>query len=297
MARLTDHGLTDGMNPILVLGGTGKVGSRVVARLTQQATDVRIGARRTGFDWLDQSTWDPALAGVRAVFVVPLDGATLTGEFVTKAVEAGVERVVLLSGRGVDVPGYGRDDNTTGLTHVLGEKAVRELDIAWTILRPGWFAQNFSEGFFAPAVQAGELRLPAGDGAVTFVDAEDIADVAVAALTEEKHAGETYELSGPRALTMAEAMDAISVASGREVRYVPLTPEQFIAECVQDGWSQQDAADFADVVGAVRRGLDAHVSDGVQRALGREARDFATFASNTVWSAVPSPWRDGRPST
>ncbi|WP_051795399.1 NAD(P)H-binding protein [Kibdelosporangium aridum] len=285
------------MDPILVLGGTGKVGSRVVSRFNQQGTDVLVGARRTGFDWLDQSTWDPALAGVRAVFVVPLDGATLTGEFVSKAVEAGVERVVLLSGRGVDVPGYGSDDNTAGLTHVLGEKAVRELDIPWTILRPGWFAQNFSEGFFAPAVQAGELRLPAGDGAATFVDAEDIADVAVAALTEDKHAGETYELSGPRALTMAQVADAISTASGREVRYVPITSEEFIAESVRDGWPQQDAADFADVIGAIRRGLDAHVSDGVPRALGREARDFATFASNALWSAVPSPWRDGRPST
>ncbi|MCE7002955.1 NAD(P)H-binding protein [Kibdelosporangium philippinense] len=271
------------MDPILVLGGTGKTGKRVVSRLEEQGVSARVGARQTGFDWLDESTWDRALAGVKAVFVVPLDGTTLTRAFVDKAVANGVERVVLLSGRGVDNPEYGSDTNATGLTHVEGEKAVRELEIPWTILRPGWFAQNFSEGFFAPAVQAGELRLPAGGGGVTFVDAQDIADVAVAALTEDKHAGEIYELSGPQAVTMAEAAEAISAAGGRQVRYVPLTVDEFVAESIRDGWPPQDAADFAEVVSAIERGLEDHVSDGVDRALGRAPRDFKTFANTTTW--------------
>ncbi|WP_217280382.1 NAD(P)H-binding protein [Kibdelosporangium persicum] len=284
------------MDPILVIGGTGKSGSRVVAQLKQQGREVRIGARSTGFDWLDESTWDSTVTGAAAVFVVPLDGTTLTGAFVRRAVELGVRRVVLLSGRGVDTPGYGSADNALGNTHVLGEQAVRALDVDWTILRPGWFAQNFSEGFFAPAVQAGEIRVPAGDGAATFVDAEDIAAVAVAALTEDKHGGEIYELSGPRALTMAEAAAEISAASGRQVRYVPLTPEQYVAEAVEQGMSPEEAAAFGEVYDALRRGLDAHVSDGVERALGRRPRDFSDFAKST-WLAVPLPLRDDKPST
>ncbi|GAA2432572.1 NAD(P)H-binding protein [Actinomadura vinacea] len=267
--------------PILILGGTGKTGRRVASLLRAQGTPVR-AASRSGehpFDWTDRATWAPALEGVRAVFVVPLDGETLTGPLVERAVRLGAERVVLLSGRGVDVPGYGAEDSPLAATHIEGERAVRDLDgTTWTIVRPGWFAQNFSEGFFQDAVRAGEIRIPAGDGAASFVDAEDIAAVAAAALTEDGHAGRIYELSGPRALTMAEATAEISEATGRPVRYVPLTPEEFVAELVKEGWAEPDAQDFADAVAPIRNGLDAHISDGVRQALGREPRGFAAFA-------------------
>src|SRR5262245_30792776 len=133
--------------PILILGGTGKTGRRAASLLRAQGTPVR-AASRSGehpFDWTDRATWDPVLEGVRAVFVVPLDGAGLTGPFVERAVRLGVERVVLLSGRGVDVPGYGAEDSPLAATHIEGERAVRNLGgAAWTIVRPGWFAQNFS---------------------------------------------------------------------------------------------------------------------------------------------------------
>lgn len=299
MDRLTGAALTDAMSQhsILVVGGTGKSGSRVVSRLRALGAPVR-AASRSGehpFDWNDRGTWDPALDGVKAVYVVPLDGATLTRPFVERAVELEVERVVLLSGRGVDVPGYAGETSIAGATHVDGESAVRASGAAWTILRPGWFAQNFSEGFFLDSILSGELRLPAGDGAVSFVDAEDIAAVAMAALTEDGHAGQTYELSGPRALTMGEAVAEISAAIGREIRYVPLAADEFVAELTGQGWSAAEARDYADAVAPIPRGMDSHISDGVQRALGRPPRDFTDFVESAAaagaWDMSPARMR------
>lgn len=276
-------------HPILVTGGTGKSGSRVVSRLRAQGAPVRVASRsgEPAFDWHDRTTWDTALEGVKAVYLVPLDGQLLTRSFVERAAQLGVERVVLLSGRGVDVPGYSGEANIAGATHVDGESAVRESGIAWTILRPAWFAQNFSEGIFRDAILAGELRLPAGDGAASFVDAEDIAAVAVAALTEDGHAAQTYELSGPRALTIAEAVTEISEATGRRIRYVPLSPGEFVTELTGQGWPAAEAEDYAEAVSPIRRGMDSHISDGVWRALGRQPRDFTDYVKAAVnaWHA------------
>jgi uncharacterized protein YbjT (DUF2867 family) len=271
-------------HPILVTGGTGKSGSRVVSRLRAQGVPVRVASRsgEPAFDWHDRTTWDTALDSVKAVYLVPLDGQLFTRPFVERAAQLGVERVVLLSGRGVDVPGYSGEANIAGATHVDGESAVRESGIAWTILRPAWFAQNFSEGIFRDAILAGELRLPAGDGAASFVDAEDIAAVAVAALTEDGHAAQTYELSGPRALTIAEAVAEISEATGRRIRYVPLSPGEFVTELSGQGWPAAEAEDYAEAVSPIRRGMDSHVSDGVWRALGRQPRDFTDYVKAAV---------------
>jgi uncharacterized protein YbjT (DUF2867 family) len=271
-------------HPILVTGGTGKSGSRVVSRLRAQGVPVRVASRsgEPAFDWHDRTTWDTALDSVKAVYLVPLDGQLFTRPFVERAAQLGVERVVLLSGRGVDVPGYSGEANIAGATHEDGESAVRESGIAWTILRPAWFAQNFSEGIFRDAILAGELRLPAGDGAASFVDAEDIAAVAVAALTEDGHAAQTYELSGPRALTIAEAVAEISEATGRRIRYVPLSPGEFVTELSGQGWPAAEAEDYAEAVSPIRRGMDSHVSDGVWRALGRQPRDFTDYVKAAV---------------
>jgi uncharacterized protein YbjT (DUF2867 family) len=270
--------------PILVTGGTGKSGRRVVSQLAERGVPVRVGSRSGAppFDWTDRDTWDAALDGVARVYVVPLDGERLTRPFVQRCAAHGVERLVLLSGRGVDVPGYVPEDSAAGLTHVDGEHAVRTSSLQWTVLRPGWFAQNFSEGFFRDAVLAGELRLPGGDGAATFVDAEDIAAVAVEALSGDGHGGRTYELSGPRPVTLAEAAATIAEATGRAVRYVPVPPEDFVAELVGQGWPRADAEDYALAVSPLRRGLDSHVSDGVRRALGREPRDFTDFVKDAA---------------
>ncbi|WP_447008715.1 NAD(P)H-binding protein [Saccharothrix sp. DSM 118769] len=270
--------------PILVTGATGKSGSRVVKQLRAQGRPVRAAARHGEhvFDWTDSGTWDAALEGAQSAYIVQLDGTMLVRPFVELAVKHGVRRIVLASGRGIDNPDYAND--STGMLEGLldSEAAVRESGLEWTITRPGWFAQNFSEGFFADYVRAGELRLPAADGAASFVDAEDIAAVVVAALTEDKHSGQIYELSGPAAITLAEAVAAISEAAGREVRYVPLSVEDFVAELVEQGLPREDASVFADMVEPLRNNTDAYLSDGVQRALGRPPRTFAEFAKSTA---------------
>ncbi|MEO3829952.1 NAD(P)H-binding protein [Actinomadura sp. B10D3] len=286
MDRLGGSRLAGAMteHPILVTGATGKSGRRVVEQLRAKGLAVR-AATRNGehpFDWSDRGTWDAALEGVRAVYIVQLDGTKFVRPFVERAVRHGVRRLVLASGRGIDRPNYVKDDGGVLKGMLDSEDAVRDSGLEWTISRPGWFAQNFSEGFFADAVRAGELRLPAGDGAAAFVDAEDIAAVVVAALTEDRHAGQIYELSGPRAVTLTEAAATISEAAGREVRYVPLAVQDYVAELVQQGWSPADAASFADVIEPLREGKDEYVSDGVQRALGRPPRTFAEFAKSTA---------------
>ncbi|XVS67523.1 NAD(P)H-binding protein [Actinosynnema sp. CA-299493] len=275
--------------PILVVGGTGKTGKRVVSHLRARGATVRVAARRNAdvaFSWTDRDTWAPALAGVRAVHVVPMDDVSPTGEFVAAAIDAGVRRFTLLSARGVDVPGYYGVDNPGTATHLDGEKALRESDVDWTVLRPGWFMQNFDEGFFRDDVLRGELRLAAADGSAAFVDAEDIGEVAAAALTEDGHSGRVYDLTGPRALTFHEALAEIAEASGPRAEYVPLSEEEFVAELVEAGWSPSDAAGWSDALAPIRRGDEGVLADGVRQALGREPRDFTAFAA-----AARDAWR------
>ncbi|ANZ40278.1 NAD(P)-dependent oxidoreductase [Lentzea guizhouensis] len=274
------------VDQVLVTGATGKSGKRVVRQLRERGHRVRAAARsgEQVFDWLDRSTWEAALAGVRAVYVVQVDGTKLVRPFVELAADLGVRRVVLASGRGIDDPDYATDSGGVLDGLVDSENAVRESGLEWTITRPGWFAQNFSEGFFADAVSTGELRLPAGDGAASFVDAEDIAAVVTAALTEDGHDRQVYELSGPAAVTVEEAVATISEHARRNVRYVPLSPSEYVAELVSQGVTPQDAQAFADVVEPLRNGTDAYLSDGVQRALNRPPRTFAEFAAATVWA-------------
>lgn len=259
--------------PVLVTGGTGKTGRRVAERLTALGRPVRIGSRSAEipFDWDDKSTWDAALSGVSAVYLAyaPDAGfpgaAEIIGGFAAKAAAAGVTRIVLLTGRG-----------EAGAE--LTEKTVAAVPgVELTIVRAAVFAQNFSEGFLAEAVQAGALPFPAGDVAEPFVDVEDIADVAVAALTDERHIGELYELTGPRLLTFAEAAAEVSAVIGRHVQYVPLTPEQFRDGMIEAGVPADFAAQLAELMREIMDGHNARLADGVRRALGREARDFGDY--------------------
>ncbi|MET7368813.1 NAD(P)H-binding protein [Streptomyces sp. NPDC005566] len=276
---------------VLVTGGTGKTGRRVVARLREQGVRTRAASRsgETRFDWADPDTWKAALEGVTAVYIVPLDTSpSPTPALVELAVASGVERLVLLSARGVDVPGYFGEAYEGEGPHREGEAAVRASGADWTILRPGWFAQNFSEGVFLDGVAGGELALPVGDGAAAFVDADDIAAVAVAALTQDGHTGEVYELSGPRALGLAEVLDEIARATGRRASYVGVDDAAFRAGLVAQGMPEAEAALWADALLPIRTGREAQVSDGVRRALGRAPRDFADFVRD---AAAEGAWR------
>ncbi|GAA5049919.1 NAD(P)H-binding protein [Nocardia callitridis] len=253
-------------------------------------------ASRTGehpFDWTDPGTWDAALDGVHALYLVQLNGSRLVRPFVDNALRHGVRRIVLASGRGLDDPDYIRGNGDIRNAALDSEAAVRDSGLEWTISRPGWFAQTFTEGIYADAVRAGELRLPAGDGAASFLDADDVAAVVVAALTGDDHVGRTYELSGPRAVTLTEVAATLSEITGRAIRYVPLSRPEYVAELVRQGVSGKDVEAFANVAESLRLRKDAHVSDGVQRALGRAPRTFAA-AIQGVEAVIDPPVRQGR---
>jgi uncharacterized protein YbjT (DUF2867 family) len=268
----------------LVLGGTGKIGRRVAKRLLAQGMRTRVGSRsgRPPFDWEDRSTWSPVLEGVRSAYVsyspdLAVPGAAETvGSFAELAVQSGVRRLVLLAGRG--------EPETE-----LGEDAVRESGADLTIVRSTFFAQNFSEDFWRDLVVSGEVALPAGEVPEPFVDADDIADVAVAALTDERHIGEVYELTGPRLLTFAEAVDEIARATGREIRYVPISSEEFASAAAAEGVPSEIVDLLTYVFGEVLDGRNAHLADGVQQALGREPRDFSDYARDAAASGVWDP--------
>jgi uncharacterized protein YbjT (DUF2867 family) len=267
--------------PILVLGGTGKTGRRVAGRLIALGRPVRIGSR-TGvppFNWEDRDTWAPALAGAASVYLsyypdVAAPGALETvAEFARLAVGRGVPRLVMLSGRGE--PGA-----------EAAERAVRDCGAAVTILRSAWFSQNFSEDFLLQSVLAGEVALPAADTPEPFVDAGDIADVAVAALTDDIHLGQLYELTGPRLLTFAEAVTQIATATGRHIRYLPISIEEYAAAATEQGVPPGVVELLSYLFTEVLDGRNAHLSDGVHRALGREPRPFTDFARATAASGV-----------
>jgi uncharacterized protein YbjT (DUF2867 family) len=273
----TRHELT------LVLGGTGKTGRRVVERLTAGGIPVRVGSRSGAppFDWNDRPTWAPVLDGVRSVYVshyqdaVP-GAAETVGAFAELAVTGGARRLVLLSGRG--------EEEAERV-----EQAVRDAGAELTIVRSTWFAQNFSESYWAEEILSGELALPAGEVPEPFVDADDIADVAVAALTDDRHIGQLYELTGPRLLTFADAVNEIGQAAGREVRYVPVSIEDYAAGAAEQGVPGDVIQLLTYLFTEVLDGRNAHLAEGVQRALGREPRDFRDYARDAAATGVWKP--------
>ncbi|MFJ5534760.1 NAD(P)H-binding protein [Streptomyces sp. NPDC093261] len=270
------------MKNILILGGTGKTGSRIARRLKAAGRPVRTASRTSAdipFDLDNPSTWEHALAGVTAAYLVEpnlrmsKDRQARIPQFVTEAVTAGVRRLVLLSAP--------RAGETAHPLHAA-EQAVRGSGVDWAILRPNWFSQNFSEGPWLPGILAGTLALPTGGGRTPFVDAEDIAEVAASALTEDRHSGHTYELTGPRAIGFGEAAHLIAEATGRTIRHTDIDPDVFVQRQVAAGVSSDVARLLADVLAAIGDGSGAALSDGVERALGRPPRAFEDFVAQAA---------------
>ncbi len=269
--------------PILILGGTGKTGRRLAERLTARNIPVRIGSR-TGtpsFDWLDKGTWEAALDGVGAVYIsyypdIAVPGAAETVEaFARLAVERGVKRLVLLSGRGETEA-------------QRAEEMVKASGADWTILRCSWFSQNFSEGFLVENILEGEVALPVGNVGEPFVDADDIADVAEAVLMEHGHVGQLYELTGPRLLSFAEAVAEIGKATGRDIRYRRISHAEFTETIAAHNLPPEFAWLLDELFTEVLDGRNETLTDGVKRALGRQPKDFSTYATETaaggIWS-------------
>jgi len=261
------------MKPILILGGTGKTGRRIAERLAARQIPTRIGSRsgQPSFDWTDRATWDGALDGIGAIYIsyypdLAIPGAAeAVGALIDLAKARGIRRLVLLSGRG---------ETEAQVT----EDILMRSGADWTVLRCAWFCQNFSETLMADMVLGGEIALPAGDVGEPFVDADDIADAAVAAFTDDRHVGQLYELTGPRLLTFADAAAEISAAAGRRIAFRQLSHEAFAA-AMAEGQTPPDVAWLVSYLfREVLDGRNEWVADGVSRVLGRQPRDFADYA-------------------
>ncbi|MEU3014667.1 NAD(P)H-binding protein [Nocardia asteroides] len=268
----------------LVTGVTGKTGSRVAALLAAAGHPVRPGSRTAPipFDWADRATWAPALAGVDSVYLAFQPDLAVPGApdtiraFTAAAVAAGVRSVVLLSGRGEPEA-------------LECEEIVRDSGLTWTVVRCSFFAQNFSEGAFVDDVLAGAVALPNGDVPEPFVHADDIAEVAAAALTDARHAGQVYELTGPRALTFAEAVGEIAEATGREIAFIPVTRPEFVAALSEYQVPGEVISLLDYLFGTVLDGRNSAPADGVRRALGRAPRDFTDYAKEVAATGAWAP--------
>ncbi|MFI5721954.1 NmrA family transcriptional regulator [Streptomyces cyaneofuscatus] len=266
------------MGTVLVTSGTGKTGRRVAERLAALGVPVRAGSRAGSqaggvpFDWQDESGWAAALDGTEAAYVAYYPDLAVPGAagamaaFGRVAAASGLRRVVLLSGRGEPQA-------------AVAEEALRGAcgEVELTVVRSAFFAQNFSEGALLDSVLGGELVFPAGSAAEPFLDIDDLADVVVAALTGDEHAGAVYELTGPRSLTFEEAAEELGRAAGRPVRYVPVSGPAYAEVLEGFGVSGPEAGFLAELFATLLDGHNSATTDDVKRVLGREAKEFTAF--------------------
>jgi uncharacterized protein YbjT (DUF2867 family) len=269
-------------NNILVTGGTGKTGRKVAQRLQKLEQNVRIGSRKNdpSFDWEDQDTWKAALEGMDMAYLsfqpdLAIPGSLDAIEALTKqAVQSGIKKIVLLSGKGEKEA-------------ELCEQAVIHSGIAYTIVRASWFNQNFSESFFLDAILSGHVALPKPQARVPYIDTDDIADVIVAALLDDRHNGKLYELTGPRLLTFPDVMNEISAATGRNIQFTPVTLSAY-TKLMENAGVPSDyvwliSYLFSEVLDT--KGNDI-VTNDVDKILGRKAKDFREYAGETAKTGV-----------
>lgn len=266
---------------IMIFGGSGKTGRRVAERLMAKGKHVRFASRSTTpvFDWTDPSGWAAAFDGVDAAYIsyqpdLAVPGALEAIRNLSKlAVEKGVRHLVLLSGRGEDEA-------------LAAEDALRTSGAGYTIIRASWFFQNFSESFMLDGIQADELVLPVGDVLEPFVDADDIADIAAAALTEPGHGGKTYEVTGPRLMTFAEAIAEIGRETGRDIRYKTVPIDDYAATLEEAKIPGEYIWLLRYLFTTVLDGRNESLTDGVFQALGRPPRDFSDYVRETAATGI-----------
>ncbi|MEM6878470.1 MAG: NmrA family NAD(P)-binding protein [Bacteroidota bacterium] len=271
---MTDH--------ILVTGGTGKTGRRVVTLLQQLGHQVRIGSRRQqpGFDWTDYSTFAPALRGIDKAYIVYYPDLAIPGAkeaiqaFTQAAADEGVKKLVLLSGKG--------EQEAEACEQIVAQSGLR-----YTLVRASWFSQNFSESFLMEPIMTGQVALPLPHVQIPFVDVNDIAEVVVQALIQDDYDGQTFEVTGPRALTFSQVVEEIASATGRSITYHPITMEEY-----RKGLEKAGLPDgYAWLLGYLFEEVLANpdnqaISQDVQKVLGRPATDFSEYARQTAESGV-----------
>ena len=269
----------------LIIGNTGKTGMRVEQQLHQLGVATRGVSRSSAipFDWTEPGTWQAALSGMRSAYVtfqpdLAVPGAVDTMEqFIDVARATGLEKIVLLSGRGEE--GAQR-----------AEDVVINSGLAWNIVRASWFAQNFSEGFMLEGVLTGEMILPQSAVLEPFIDVDDIAEVAVAALTRDALTNRLFEVTGPRLMTFADCVDAISKATGKTIEMKPVSVDEYIDYLQGMGLPADVQWLMRELFTEVFDGRNASVATGVEDALGRPATDFDTYIDKALSSGI---WQSG----
>ncbi|MEM6630650.1 MAG: NmrA family NAD(P)-binding protein [Bacteroidota bacterium] len=267
---------------ILVIGGTGKTGRKVVEGLRRENQRVRIGARsqEPAFDWNYPESWPNALAGIDTMYIVYYPDLAVPGAYeaiqgLTEAAKkAGVEKAVLLSGKGEKEA-------------ERCERVVANSGLEYTLVRASWFSQNFSESFLLDPILAGHVALPMPLAKIPFVDTGDIAEVVVKALLDEAHNGKTYELTGPRALTFEEVVREIAVATGRDIQYQAVSLEAYNSMMKSAGVPEDYIWLFDYLFREVLSKEENHVvTADIEKVLGRKATDFSEYVQNTANSGV-----------
>jgi uncharacterized protein YbjT (DUF2867 family) len=269
---------------ILVLGGKGKTGRKVVEKLTAFGKNVRIGSRSEtpSFDWENQETWAGALEGMDIVYITFQHDLAVPGalnaikSFTSLAVKYGIQKMVLLSGKGEKEA-------------ELCEQVVMNSGVDWTIVRASWFNQNFSESFFLDPIIAGHVALPRAEAFVPYVDTDDIADVVVESLLDEKHSGQIYELTGPRQLTFKQVTEEISKVSGREIKFNSITLDEYskMLEEIQVPKDYIWLINYLFTEVLVEK--NSIVTNDVENVLGRKAKDFSEYANETALTGIWNP--------
>ncbi|MDH6577786.1 NAD(P)H-binding protein [Kitasatospora sp. MAP5-34] len=277
---------------IVVTGATGTVGSKVVAGLRERGETVRALVRDTGSvpaewdkgvepvaaDFADPASLDAALAGADAVYLLVAVHPEMSAHernVIDAAVRTGRSpRIVLHAAAGVEQ----RPEGVRFVAaHVTGYDHLVASGLPWTVLAPNGFYQNFVG--MAESVRAGKLAVPGGEGAVSYVDARDVADAAVRALTTDGHQGAVYTLTGPAALSHGEIAAQLGAVVGRDVEYVAVDPAAALAGMLAAGWDAWRAEGMAELYGLYAAGYAAAVSADVEKLTGRPARSFAEFAA------------------
>lgn len=269
-------------NNILVLGGKGKTGRRIVERLNNLNHNVRVGSRseNPAFDWDKPAGWPAVLEGMEKMYITYQPDLAVPGakEAITALVkvakEQGVKQLVLLSGKGE-------------AEAERCEQIVLNSGIDSTIVRASWFNQNFSESFFLPPIQQGVVALPKAHLKAPYVDANDIADVVVEVLVNEGHEGNIYELTGLRLLSFEEIIAEIAEASGRNLQFIPITLPEYVSGMKAQGvpgdvvWLMEYL--FTEVLDKEANQVVTH---DIEKLLGRKPVDFSDYIAKTVKTGI-----------
>ncbi|GAA5219691.1 NmrA family NAD(P)-binding protein [Membranihabitans marinus] len=271
---------------ILVIGGTGKTGSRVIKQLQNQGIEPRIGSRNASpsFDWNHKDTWVKSLQNIDRIYLsyypdLAVPGAKEAIESLTYlAKELGVKKIVLLSGKGE-------------IEAEACEKIIADSGVDYTIVRASWFNQNWSESFFLDPILSGEVALPMSDVLIPFVDAEDIAEVAATVLLDDSYNSKIIEVTGPELITFKDIVRTISKTSNRNLNFYDITLEQYVAG-MREMQLPKDMIWLIEYLFShvLTNPQNQKISHDIEKVLGRKAKTFLEYAEETaktgIWNAI-----------